>query len=168
MSGGDYKMAEKLLKKSLEIDENYVQTYIGLVHLYSLSKKNLLVQKNIEIAFEKTKKMFSKWPKKMEWGLLDNRAYLRAIQYKADILFDDGKREESIELYRLLLKLNSNDNQGVRYVLAGIYAGITGDQINRMFDDGNKNQNWDKLEGLVEEENKKHSFWKEPKYINTL
>ena len=95
----------------------------------------------------------------MEWGDLDNRAYLRIIAHKADCLCDTGKKEKGIELYKLLLKLNPNDNQGIRYLIAGIYKGITGEDVNKMFDEGNRNQNWDKLEDLVEEQNKIHKFW---------
>jgi len=94
---------------------------------------------------------------------MDNRAYMRAIQYRADLYADDGEKEKAIELYRLLLKMNPNDNQGARYTLSGLYAGISGEEINRMFDEGNEKQNWDKLENLVAEQNGKHKFWKEPK-----
>ena len=36
--------------------------------------------------------------------------------------------------------------------------------MNNMFDYGNENQDWRTLEELVSEQNKKHKFWKEPKY----
>ena len=94
---------------------------------------------------------------------MDNRAYMRAIQYRADLYADDGEKEKAIELYRLLLKMNPNDNQGARYVIAGLYAGISEEEINRMFDEGNEKQNWDKLENLAAKQNAKHKFWKEPK-----
>lgn len=77
---------------------------------------------------------------------------------------DDGEKEKAIELYKLLLKLNPGDNQGVRYVLSGVYAGISGEEINNMFDEGNDNQDWSKSERLVQEQNAKHKFWKPPKW----
>jgi len=58
--------------------------------------------------------------------------------------------------------MNPNDNQGVRYTLAGLYAGISGSEINEMFDEGNKKQDWSKLEELVDTQNKKNLFWKKP------
>ena len=36
--------------------------------------------------------------------------------------------------------------------------------MNNMFDYGNENQDWSDLKKLVLEQNKKHKFWKEPKY----
>lgn len=160
---GDYKTAEKLLIQAREIDPEYVQTYIGFVSVYSTSGKNEKASQNIKIAFEKTQKLFPTWPRKLSWLDLEKRAYLRAIQYRADLYVETGDKEKAIELYRLILKFNPNDNQGVRYILAGLYAGKNGEEINDMFDYGNINQNWDKLEKMVEIQNRKHVFWKQPR-----
>lgn len=164
--GGDrigIKKAEKLLVQALKIDEHNVQTHIGFVHIYSALKNRKKSKEYIKIAYDETIKKFSSWPKRMEWGYIENRAYMRAIQYRADLYADEREKEKAIELYRLLLKLNPNDNQGVRYTIAGLYAGISGEKINAMFDEGNAKQNWDDLENLVEEQNAKHKFWKAPR-----
>ena len=157
----DFKTAEKLLLEAKEMDPNYVQTYVGLVSVYARPKDRKKLEENIKKAFDLTVKEFSKWPKKLEWGYLENRAYLRVIQYRADIHIDDGEKDKAEELYRLILKLNPHDNQGVRYVLAGMFAGISGAEVNKMFEYGNKKQDWSKLEKLVETQNNKHRFWKE-------
>jgi len=159
----EYKSAEKLLLDALVMDSDYVQTYIGLVNLYSVWKKTKKTQENIKIAFEKTKQQFPKWPRKMLWGYLENRAYLRAIQYQADLFADNGDNDNAINLYKLILRLNPNDNQGVRYLVAGLYAGIRGEKINQMFDEGNRKQDWSKLEKLVADQNKIYKFWKKSK-----
>lgn len=158
------KKAEKLLMKALEIDPHNPQTFIGLVHVYGTLKNKKKAGEYIKNAFNETVKKFPKWPDEMLWGDMDNRAYMRAIQYRADLCADEGENEKAIELYRLLLRLNPNDNQGVRYTISGVYAGISGEKINKMFDEGNAKQNWDKLENLVTEQNAKHKFWKEPEY----
>lgn len=158
------KQALNLLVKALELDPDYVQTYIGLISVYDALGKNHEMRECIKQAFEKTKKQFPKWPKTMRWGDLNNRAYMRAIQYMGDDLADSGDKDGAVELYRLLLRMNPNDNQGVRYTLAGLYVGLSGDDINKMFDEGDEKQNWSKLERLVDTQNKKHSFWKKPKW----
>jgi tetratricopeptide (TPR) repeat protein len=163
---GDYKCAEELLLKAKNIDSDYVQTYVGLVSVYSRPKDREKAIKNIKIAFEKTQKKFPKWPKRMEWGFLENRAYLRSIQYMADFYWDTDKSDEADELFRLLLKLNPNDNQGVRYEISAMYTRISGKELNKMFDECNKKQNWDKLEKLVEAQNKLHKFWNKPRKRN--
>jgi tetratricopeptide (TPR) repeat protein len=156
------KKAEKMLFEAVEADEHYVQTYIGLAQIYGVSGNRKKAREAIIKAYDKTIKKFPKWPEKLEWGFLENRAYLRAIQHRADLFWDDGESDKAVKLFRLLLRLNPNDNQGVRYEISALYVGISGDKLNEMFDEGNSKQNWNKLEKLVKEENSKHHFWEEP------
>lgn len=51
------------------------------------------------------------------WGLLETRPYMRARQGLAQTLWDMGQRDEAVEHYRDMLRLNPNDNQGIRYLL---------------------------------------------------
>ena len=51
------------------------------------------------------------------WGILETRPYMRARERLADCLWKLGRREEAIHHYRDMLRLNPNDNQGVRYRL---------------------------------------------------
>jgi len=53
------------------------------------------------------------------WGLLETRPYMRARSGLAQALWAAGQHEEAIGHYRELLRLNPNDNQGNRYLLAG-------------------------------------------------
>ena len=43
---------------------------------------------------------------------------MRALFGLAGCLWEVGKQEEALEIFRTLLRLNPKDNQGVRYVLA--------------------------------------------------
>lgn len=161
---GDFARAERLLREALKLDEHNVQTYVGLANVYGMAKEKDKSRKYVLKAYEKTVKQFPQWPEQMEWGLLRNRRFLRAIQWRAELFVDEGDQEKGIDLYRQILRMNPSDNQGVRYVLAGLYAGVSGDDVNRMFDAGNETQNWDALERMVSEQNKKHTFWKKPHY----
>jgi tetratricopeptide (TPR) repeat protein len=51
------------------------------------------------------------------WGLLETRPYMRARAGLAQCLWESGRREAALEHYHDLLRLNPNDNQGLRYVL---------------------------------------------------
>ena len=166
LGGGkkEIKEALRLLNIALKMDEDYVQTHIGFICAYGAIGDEKKKNEAIKTAYEKTLKKFPKWPKRMEWGDMDNRAYMRAIQYMGDLYWDKGENEKAIGLYRLLLKLNPNDNQGVRYEIAALYAGLSGIDVNRMTDEGNQKQDWSEQENLVQEQNKKHKFWKEPKF----
>ena len=163
-SKAEAKKALKMLETALEIDKDYVQTYIGLICTYDALGKTEKREEAIKTAYQRMLKKFSKWPKEMLWSYLENRAYLRAIQYMADLHWDNKENDKAIELFRLLLKLNPGDNQGVRYEIAGLYAGLCGADINKMFDYGNNNQDWSALNKLVTKQNKKHKFWIEPNF----
>jgi len=157
------RRAEKLLARALKLNPHSVLIHIGFAHVYGTLGNKEKANRHIKKAYEETRKSFPSWPKRMAWGVIENRPYMRAIQYRADLYAGAKENERAIELYRLLLKLNPNDNQGVRYTLSGIYAGISGEEINAMFDEGNEKQNWDALELLVKGQNALHKFWKEPK-----
>jgi tetratricopeptide (TPR) repeat protein len=51
------------------------------------------------------------------WGLVETRPYMRARFGLAQVLEGLGRREEAMGHYRELLRLNTNDNQGVRDLL---------------------------------------------------
>jgi len=51
------------------------------------------------------------------WEHLDTRPYMRARLALAQTLRELGREAEGLEHYRELLRLNPNDNQGVRYLL---------------------------------------------------
>ncbi len=51
------------------------------------------------------------------WGYLETRPYIRARTALADCLWKLDQRDDAIRHYQDLLRLNPNDNQGVRHVL---------------------------------------------------
>jgi tetratricopeptide (TPR) repeat protein len=53
------------------------------------------------------------------WGFLETRPYMRARLGLALILLKLGDEDGAISHFRDMLRLNPNDNQGVRYLLAG-------------------------------------------------
>ena len=52
------------------------------------------------------------------WGILETRPYMRARAGLAQCLWDCATHDEALAHWRDLLRLNPNDNQGIRYVLA--------------------------------------------------
>ena len=51
------------------------------------------------------------------WGHLDTRPYMRARCGLAECLWAMGEHDTAISHYYAMLKLNPNDNQGIRYLL---------------------------------------------------
>jgi len=59
-----------------------------------------------------------------------------------------------------LLDMCPNDNLGVRYYVAAIYAGRSFKDIDKMWRRANEMQKWDEMEKMVKVQNMKHRFWK--------
>lgn len=53
------------------------------------------------------------------WGLLETRPYMRARVGLALTLLKLGDEDGAMGHFRAMLRLNPNDNQGIRYLLAG-------------------------------------------------
>lgn len=51
------------------------------------------------------------------WGILETRPYMRARHGLAQALWKTGRRDEAVSHYQDMLRLNPNDNQGIRYLL---------------------------------------------------
>ncbi len=49
------------------------------------------------------------------WGVFETRPYMRARAALAEVLWRLGRGEEALDHQRELLRLNPNDNQGLRY-----------------------------------------------------
>lgn len=159
LNAGNVSVAKKILKKALQLDVEFIDGYNGLAAAYEDEKNKKKAKESASIAFKLTNDKFLKWPKEMHWGELDNRPYLRAICNKAIYLHEEGEAEEAEKLYRLLIKLNPDDNQGVRYLLAALFAGKHPKITEELMEKGNKFQNWSEMEKFMEDQNKKHKFW---------
>ena len=97
------------------------------------------------------------------YGIHEHRPIFRILIAYALYQHEFGDKKIAIEYYRFLLGLNPNDNQGVRYLFAALYADKPASYTDELFDEGNKNQNWTKIENFLNEQNEKRHFWNEPK-----
>ena len=178
LSGGGIEngiRALQLLEKAYKLEPESVEIQTGYIGAYTVLGIHASTRSHIELAYAMTRQAFPKWPKHLEWGFLENRSYLRAIQYRAEQHWDDGEKDLALELYRLLLRLNPNDNQGVRYAVAAIHAGMTGEELEMLWDKvngearegalgrkANDEQKHHLVEDLLNDQNQHHHFWSEP------
>jgi tetratricopeptide (TPR) repeat protein len=55
------------------------------------------------------------------WGLIETRPYMRALNELGLELQKTGLPDEAIAIYERMIKLNPDDNQGIRYILLELY-----------------------------------------------
>lgn len=163
LNAGKTVAAKRLLLAALRLNPDSVEAYVGLTAVYQATGKKMKAKECIDVAYEMTRRKFRKWPRELLWGYMENREYLRALCNKAMQYHEDGLLPEAEELYRLILRLNPNDNQGVRYFLAGLFARLLPEDVDALMEKGNRSQDWSGIERLLKTQNAKYRFWKEPK-----
>ncbi|MDE3089280.1 MAG: hypothetical protein KGJ80_07830 [Chloroflexota bacterium] len=62
------------------------------------------------------------------WGILETRPYMRARHGLADALWRLNRKEDALAHYREMLRLNPDDNQGIRYLLVDLLLQLGRDQ----------------------------------------
>lgn len=69
------------------------------------------------------------------WGLLETRPYMRARLGLAHALWSAARRDEAVAHLQDMLRLNPNDNQGVRYIVAAFLLFLDrDDDLSRLLD----------------------------------
>lgn len=69
------------------------------------------------------------------WGLLETRPYMRARAGLIQCLWTFGRREEAVDHAWDMLRLNPNDNQGVRYTLSSYLLALErNDDLRRLLE----------------------------------
>ena len=160
LQAGNKEKAISCFNKALDLDGEYVDAYNGMGNVYfndDLEKSRQHYQK----AYELTKKHFNnQWPINIEWGIIENRQYLRSMHGLGLILWREGKFEEAKKLFMLILRLNNNDNQGARYLVAAILEGMTWEEHGEMEDKAMESGDYSEEDKLFEKQNQIHNFYK--------
>ena len=112
-------MRVRMAKDALSISGDCADAYLLLAeHSGSLREGRRLYQEAVAAreraigpeAFQRDAGRF--------WGILKTRPYMRARERLAHSLWSAGRREEATQHLQDMLRLNPNDNQGIRYALA--------------------------------------------------
>ena len=121
--------AEGLFREACHLNPGFPGSYEGLAAVAEKQGNEAEARKLTAVAFAKVLAVYPAWPRRLPWGEIQNRPVLRIIQMRALQHHEDGTWKEAEGLYRLLLKLNPDDNQGIRYLLAGLQDGLMPDGI---------------------------------------
>ncbi|WOE76185.1 hypothetical protein [Alterisphingorhabdus coralli] len=117
----DLKRA-KLARDILTLNPKVIDAY----YLLALSSGN--TAERLALLFEATRRGRLQWkdaikrPRQHDFWLdINTRPFMRALHFLALTLWEMDEREAAISEAKLLLKLNPNDNQGVRFILMTWY-----------------------------------------------
>lgn len=115
------QMAEKMLKKLITKHPYYIDAYNHLSIAFRNQGKEfeslLTAEKSFNLGKNCLPVSFNFIKDKLIWSNLDNRPFLRACQNFGLECQYHKKYSEAIEIYKLNLKLNEDDHQGIRYLL---------------------------------------------------
>jgi tetratricopeptide (TPR) repeat protein len=118
---GEEEEAGRYFFKSIEIDPTYADGYNHLANIAwrkgDWKQAEGLYRKALEFAEPEVKDI----PQGGFWGILESRPYMRALHGLGLTAWKQGRLEEAIGIFKQMLKLNPNDNQGVRYLMGTIY-----------------------------------------------
>jgi len=120
----------ELARKALEISEDCADAYVLLAEetARSLEEAKSLYEKGVMAGERALGRQMSQDNVGHFWGILETRPYMRAQAGLAQSLWMLGKRQEAIDHYSGMLRLNPNDNQGIRYILAQCFLEIGADE----------------------------------------
>ena len=118
----DPKRRAKLAHDALAIDADCADAYVMIAEDTFGRKKRLELYEKALAAAERTlgPEVFERQVGHF-WGIVETRPYMRARLGLANSLWDMVRRDEAIRHLQEMLRLNPNDNQAVRHLLAGYY-----------------------------------------------
>jgi tetratricopeptide (TPR) repeat protein len=105
----------ELALKALRMDPDCIEAHEYLGALEPIPETAILYYKNgIEIGKRIFAKNYLKDSIGQFWMIHETRAFMRCMQAYADCLKDMGRYSDSVSVFEEMIRLNPNDNQGVR------------------------------------------------------
>ncbi len=119
------KQAIKLAKKAYETCPACFDAVLFQVDLEeNMNQQRIMLEEGLQKEQERLEQegFFSKDNIGSFYGIFETRPYIRGLYIKAKLLVDLGKIKKARDVCKEILRLNKNDNMGVRYLLMSIYA----------------------------------------------
>jgi len=113
------KRRVELARRALDISKDCADAYVLLAEeiARSLGEAKDLYEQGVRAGERALGSQFEEYVGHF-WGIMETRPYMRARAGLAQCLWLLGERQKAIEHYTDMLRLNPNDNQGIRYILA--------------------------------------------------
>lgn len=118
---GDQSGACRLYRQALKRDPHHADAHNHLgIDLYERQRWSE-AERHFRAAVEGGLRFVVRDRKRIAWGQVENRPYLRGLGNLALVLSRQGRWAEAVELWERILRLNPNDNQGVRFLVGQGY-----------------------------------------------
>jgi len=139
-NGSNAKSIKKQLKKLIEKDPDFLDSYLFLYEILQDEGNLPEAEKVLNDAYERALKLITdkkgNWPDILEWGWLENRHIIRTILNKAVSLWKNKKIDNALDLFRKLLKTNPGDNVGARDYILAIRMNMSFEEFEKRFNKG--------------------------------
>jgi len=114
---GDRRGAIKSFRRALELDPSHADAHnhLGIVSLEARKLKE--AERHFRAAIDGGQRHLERSGAEVHWGFIENRPYLRGLGNLALVLVEQKKWAEALAIHKQMLKLNPNDNQGVRWMI---------------------------------------------------
>jgi tetratricopeptide (TPR) repeat protein len=114
---GNRRGAVKLFRRAIEIDPQHADAHnhLGIVSLEA--RKLKAAEQHFRAAIDGGQRQLERDGSEVHWGFIENRPYLRGLANLAHVLEEQKKWVEVLAIHKQMLKLNPNDNQGVRWLI---------------------------------------------------
>lgn len=121
LDDNDTEAAATHARKALTLGPDEIDAYALLAEIAATAaEKQALLREAFRIGTQEWRACFKKPSDTSFWQSLGTRPYMRAVHSLAVALWDTGtpdKRLEAVGFAQHLLRLNPNDNQGMRFLL---------------------------------------------------
>jgi tetratricopeptide (TPR) repeat protein len=114
---GNRRRAVTSFRRALELDPQHADAHnhLGIVSLEA--RKLKAAEQHFRAAIDGGQRHLEREGAEVHWGFIENRPYLRGLANLALVLAEQKKWAEALAIHKQMLKLNPNDNQGVRYLI---------------------------------------------------
>jgi len=131
---------KRKLRQLIKEDPDFLDTYLFLYEILLEEGKKEEAEKVLDEAYQRALKLITdkkgRWPDLLEWGWLENRHIIRTLLNKGVSFWEEGNTEEALKIFRNLLRMNPNDNPGVRYYILAVRMGMSLEEFEGTFEEG--------------------------------
>jgi tetratricopeptide (TPR) repeat protein len=114
---GDRRRAVKSFRRAIELDPLHADAHnhLGIVGLEA--RKLSAAEQHFRAAIDGGQRHLEREGGRVPWGFIENRPYLRGLANLALALSAQKKWPEALAIHKQMLKLNPDDNQGIRWLV---------------------------------------------------